>query len=211
MEDAVKHGVRCEGHALKKLSEAIGVALHPPRVANVRLGNVELRVKPDAADQADTRQATMLVEIKCPYTEAARGAIRRRVYLHGRQILLELLAFPKAASLIFAVFACDAKADPSADALEIYDSAVHRFDRNAADDAKNELEKLGLLEVLAVGLANPKVDVVLKRLFANAVELPGVHAATPTATTFSRPLACQAHRDSRVDQVDSVDSPLDSG
>ena len=202
MEEAVRHGVRCEGRALQNLSESLGVVLHPARMANVRLGNVELRVKPDAADQAETDRATMLVEVKCPYTDAARGAIRQRVYLHGRQILLELLAFPRAANLIFAVFAYDTTLDPTADTLEAYDSAVHRFDRCAADEAKHELERLGLPEVLALGFPNRTVDAILRRMVSTAVELCGVHAAAPATIAFAQSRASQTRRDVRADRID---------
>ena len=206
--DAARHGAQCEGHALKQLSGAFGVPLYLARVANVWLGDAEVRVKPDAASVMDPREVNIIFEIKCPYSVAARKCIRDRIHLHARQCLLELLAFPLASCLVFAVF----DYDPAAGALEHYDSAVHRLDRTSADEAVAELERLDLMQDLAGDVPNLVVAAILRRMVAKAVELPKVKDMTPTKVATLLPELFEHHAPEhvRVNPVDSVDPPLDS-
>ena len=102
--DAVRHGVRQEARARHKISRACGILFHPVReVASVHLGDVEVRVKPDGATDIVPQRSNAILEIKCPFSKNMRNQIGSRMSLHARQCLLELIAFPEAAFLIFAV------------------------------------------------------------------------------------------------------------
>ena len=102
--EAVRHGLRQEAPARERISRACGVLFYPVQeVVSVLLGKYEVRVKPDGANGSDPRQISALLEIKCPYSKNMRNQIGSRMKLHARQCLLELVAFPTAEFLIFAV------------------------------------------------------------------------------------------------------------
>ena len=59
------------------------------------------------------------------------------------------------------------------------------MNRVFADEAKAELEELGLMQNLARDFFNPTVDAILRRMVAKAVELPNAQSVTPsTARAF---------------------------
>ena len=84
--DAVCHGVRQEAPARDKVSRACGVLFHPvEEVASVRLGDVEVRVKPDGASDPVPQRSKAILEIKCPFSKNMRNQIGARMLLHARQ------------------------------------------------------------------------------------------------------------------------------
>ena len=102
-ELAVQHGLRCERLAVEELSSALGAPLFPVRSAGVLdLGGCQIRVWPDASNKPDAHDSEVILEVKCPYTPAMRRNLANRLHFHGRQCLLQLLAFPNARCLIFA-------------------------------------------------------------------------------------------------------------
>ena len=184
-EDAVRHGVKYEPHALKQLCDAFGVCLYTLESATSvwSTRDLEVRVKPDATNANCPFEASVLLEIKCPYTEAARNSIHYRMRLHARQCFFELLAFPRAACLIFAVF----DFDPSGPGHSCRDSALHRLNRASVEAARLEFERLGLMDDLARDIPNEAVDGILHGMLEEAVELPGVKDMTPHVAHQFRP------------------------
>ena len=171
-KEAIRHGVRQEAPARERISHACGVHFYPVEyVTRVNLGEYQVRVKPDGADNTDPRNVEALLEIKCPHSKNMRNEIGSRMRLHARQCLLELVAFPQAAFLIFAVL-------NYAPAEEVshhhYDSVLHRLDRTRAVSALDELRAAGLLADFAEDVPNADVNAILGRMVASAVQLPKV-------------------------------------
>ena len=170
--DAVCHGVRQEASARRKISRACGILFHPVReVASVHLGDVEVRVKPDGATDIVPQRSAAILEIKCPFSKNMRHQIGSRMSLHARQCLLELIAFPEAAFLVFAVLNYAPGEETS---KQNYDSVLHRLDRASAVRALDELRAVGLLRAFAKDELNPRVDAALERMVSTAVPLPKV-------------------------------------
>lgn len=170
--DAVRHGVLHEASARHKISRACGIWFHPvEEVASLHLGDVEVRVKPDGATDIVPQRSTAILEIKCPFSKNMRNQIGSRMSLHARQCLCELIAFPEAAFLIFAVLNYAPGEETS---NRNYDSVLHRLDRASAVDALDELRAVGLLRAFAKDELNPRVDAVLERMVSTAVPLPKV-------------------------------------
>ena len=169
---AVRHGLRHEAPARRKISRACGVVFYPvEEVSSVRLGDVEIRVKPDGASDAVPHRSKAILEIKCPFSKNMRNQIGARMSLHARQCLLELLAFPEAAFLIFAVMNYAPGEETS---NRNYDSALFRLNRADAVEALDELRTSGLATAFAKDEPNAEVDAVLERMVAAAVSLPKV-------------------------------------
>ena len=63
----------------------------------MRLGNCDVRVEPDAASAADPEKSNVILEVKCPHSDAMRGVeqLEGRMYLHAKQCLLGFLVFPR--------------------------------------------------------------------------------------------------------------------
>ena len=151
--DAVRHGVRQEASARRKISRACGIWFHPvEEVASLHLADVEIRVKPDGATDIVPQRSAAILEIKCPFSKNMRHQIGSRMSLHARQCLLELIAFPEAAFLIFAVLDYAHGEETS---KQNYDSVLHRLDRASAVRALDELRAVGLLRALAKDELNP--------------------------------------------------------
>lgn len=185
-EDAVRHGAKYETLGLTELAQAFGAPLYPPPgAASVWLDNVEVRVKPDATDAT----GRVLVEIKCPFTRAARKAIAERIHFHARQLFLELIAFPLATCLVFVAFDYD-----PAGASKHLDSTMHRLDRAWAKEAERELQERGLLQDLARDDPSVAVDAILRRMVARAIELPKVKNITPREVELLLPELFQQPR-----------------
>ena len=91
--------------------------------------------------------------------------------LHARQCLLELLAFPEAACLLFAVLNYKPGEEPSA---RNYDSVLHRLNRASAMEALAEIRERGVMRDFAKGIENADVDDIISRMVSAAVELPKV-------------------------------------
>ena len=83
-----------------------------------------------------------------------RNLIGTRMQLHARQCLLELVAFPEAACLVFAVFDYAPGEDIS---NRNYDSVLHRLNRVSAMNALDELQTLGLVDDFARDVPNAEV------------------------------------------------------
>ncbi len=165
------------------VSRALGARFYPATsVASLHLGDFEIRVKPDGGNDIVPQQSKVILEIKCPYSKNMRNQIGTRMQLHARQCLLELLAYPEAACLVFAVL----NYAPSTDVRHrSRDSVLHRLDRTIAVEALEELERHGLANDLAKDVPNPKVDAVLQRMVSTAIELPKVaRLKTATAATL---------------------------
>ena len=102
--EAARHGMRHEDLARERVGLACGVHFHPVReVTGVRLDDFEVRVKPDGTSHRVPQSSKVILEIKCPHSKNMRNQIGAIMQLHARQCLLELLAFPEAACLLFAV------------------------------------------------------------------------------------------------------------
>ena len=208
-EDAVRHGVKYERYALTQLSAALGVSLYPQGSAtSVRLArDFEVRVKPDATNLGCPLEPRVIFEVKCPYTEAARNSIRDRMRQHGRQCFLELLAFPRAACLVFAVF----DFDPGSSTGHSYrDSVLHRLNRTSVQTARLELERLDLLHDLANHTPNETVDGILQRMLAEAIGLPGVKDMTPDVAQRLLPELFLQNASAQILPLDSTDPPVDA-
>ena len=201
-EDAVRHGAKYERHALKQLCEALGVCLYTLESATSvwPTRDLEVRVKPDATNASCPFEASVLFEIKCPYTEAARNSIHYRMRLHARQCFLELLAFPRAACLVFAVF----DVDPNGTGHAYRDSNLHRLNRASVQAARAELERLGLMQDLASDTPNEAVDAILQVMLAEAVGLPGVRDMTPLVAQELLPELFPQHAPEHMLPLDDV-------
>ena len=170
--DAVRHGVRQEASARHRISRACGIWFHPvEEVASLHLGDVEVRVKPDGATDIVPQRSNAILEIKCPFSKNMRNQIGSRMSLHARQCLCELIAFPEAAFLIFAVLNYAPGEETS---NRNYDSVLQRLDRTSATRALDELRASDLVAAFAKDEANAEVDAVLERMVATAVPLPKV-------------------------------------
>lgn len=207
-EDAIRHGAKYERHALKQLCEALGVCLYTLESATSvwPTRDLEVRVKPDATNASCPFEASVLFEIKCPYTEAARNSIHYRMLLHGRQCFFELLSFPRAACLVFAVF----DFDPNGTGHSYRDSALHRLNRASVQAAQSELERLGLMQDLASDTPNEAVDAILQVMLAEAVGLPGVRDMTPLVAQQLLPELFPQHVPEHVLPLDRTGPPIDA-
>ena len=131
----------------------------------------EVRVKPDGTSHRVPQSSKVILEIKCPHSKNMRNQIGARMQLHARQCLLELLAFPEAACLLFAVLNYKPGEEPSA---RNYDSVLHRLNRAGAMEALAEIRARGIVRDFAEGIENVAVDDILSRMVLAAVELPKV-------------------------------------
>ena len=172
-QEAARHGTRHEDLARERVGLACGVHFHPVReVTSVRLDyDFEVRVKPDGTSHRVPQSSKVILEIKCPHSKNMRNQIGARMQLHARQCLLELLAFPEAACLLFAVLNYKPDEEPSA---HNYDSVLHRLNRASAMEALAQIRAHGLVRDFAEGIENAAVDDILSRMVSAAVELPKV-------------------------------------
>ena len=130
-QEAARHGTRHEDLARERVGLACGVHFHPVQeVTGVRLDDdFEVRVKPDGTSHRVPQSSKVILEIKRPHSKNMRNQIGARMQLHARQCLLELLAFPEAACLLFAVLNYKPGEEPSA---RNYDSVRKRCSAGAA-------------------------------------------------------------------------------
>ena len=125
------------------------------RRASVQLDDFEVRVVPDGASDVVPQKSKVILEIKCPHSKNMRNQAGTRMQLHARQCLLELLAYPEAACLLFAVLNYMPGAALS---TRNYDSVLHRLDRASAMEALAEICARGLA---CVCMRAPRLEALL--------------------------------------------------